>query len=254
MKYKLTSEVLADIYKQAASAYPKEGCGFLIGRWEGLEPVIDEAIEATNQKAEERNDYFEIDPRQYHEVEKSLRGTGRQILGFHHSHPNHPDVPSFTDLKFAQGWPGFLWLIAQVIDGVPVSQQTYVLSEDGERFVRLECDLQRIAPPEEKRADYERMEAELAEPREVRPADDATPIIRRKVYLTFSKTLMQKPIVWQLGHDFHIITDVRQASISGDNALVGLGLEGTAAELERGLAWLREEGVGVEPIELGIVE
>ena len=254
MKYRLSSEVLADIYRQGAQSFPKEGCGFLIGRWEGLDPVIDEAIEALNQKAEERNDYFEIDPRQYHDVEKSLRGSGRQILGFYHSHPNHPDVPSFTDLQFAQGWPGFLWLITQVLDGVAVSHQTYVLSEDGERFVRLECDLRRIAPPEEKRADYERMEAELAKATEVRPADDATPIIRRKVYLTFSKTLMQKPIIWHLGHDFRIITDVRQASISGDNALVGLGLEGTAEEIERGLDWLREEGVGVEPIELGIVE
>ncbi len=78
--------------------------------------------------------------------------------------------------------------------------------------------------------------------------------IRRKVYLTFSKTLIQKPLVWQLGHDFDIITNIRSASVSGDTALVGLGIEGTEDELKRGLAWLEKEGVRIEPIELGVVE
>ena len=78
--------------------------------------------------------------------------------------------------------------------------------------------------------------------------------IRRKVYLTFKKDLIQKPLVWQLGHDFEIVTNIRSASVSGDTALVGLGLEGTEEEIKRGMAWLEKEGVRIEPIELGVVE
>ena len=78
--------------------------------------------------------------------------------------------------------------------------------------------------------------------------------VQRKVYLTFQKDLIQKPLVWQLGHDFDIVTNIRLATVSGDVALVGLGLEGTEEEIKRGLTWIESQGVRVEPIELGIVE
>ncbi len=78
--------------------------------------------------------------------------------------------------------------------------------------------------------------------------------VKRKVYLTFSKDLIQRPLVWELGTKFDIVTNIRVATVSGDTALVGLGLEGTREEIERGLDFLKKEGVRVEPIELGIVE
>lgn len=78
--------------------------------------------------------------------------------------------------------------------------------------------------------------------------------VKRKVYLTFPQALIQKPLVWQLGRDFDIVTNIRYASVSGDIALVGLGLEGTEEEIKKGLTWLEASGVSVEPIELGVVE
>lgn len=78
--------------------------------------------------------------------------------------------------------------------------------------------------------------------------------VQRKVYLTFPKDTIQKPLVWQLGRDFEIVTNIRLATVSGDVALVGLGLEGTEAEIKRGLDWIEKQGVRVEPIELGVVE
>lgn len=78
--------------------------------------------------------------------------------------------------------------------------------------------------------------------------------VQRKVYLTFPKDTIQKPLVWQLGRDFDIVTNIRLATVSGDVALVGLGLEGTEEEIKRGLAWIEAQGVRVEPIELGVVE
>lgn len=78
--------------------------------------------------------------------------------------------------------------------------------------------------------------------------------VQRKVYLTFPKDTIQRPLVWQLGRDFDIVTNIRLATVSGDVALVGLGLEGTEAEIKRGLEWIEKQGVRVEPIELGVVE
>lgn len=162
MIFKLPSHIVAEMFKHSAEGFPGESCGFLLGRWDAETAVLDAAVRAGNTKAEQRTDYFEIDPRQYNQVEKDLRGTGRQILGFYHSHPNHPDVPSFTDLNFAQGWPGFLWTIIQVVEGVAVSLQTYTLSDDGERFTRVTSDIERLVPPEHKQEDYRRMEEQLA--------------------------------------------------------------------------------------------
>jgi proteasome lid subunit RPN8/RPN11 len=256
MNVTIPSRVLADVFRHSGASFPAEGCGFLLGKWKGLDPIVDEAVAAENTQAEARNDYFEIDPRQYSSVEKSLRGTGRQILGFYHSHPNHPDVPSFTDLNFAKGWPGFLWMIVQVVDGIPVSEQTYVLAEDAESFQRIPVEIERLAPPSEKQADYDRMLEALSA--NANPARNPLPAkgdrLRRKVYLTFPQTTIQKPLIWEMARKFDVVTNVRSASISGDVALVGLGLDGTLEEINRSLAWLASEGVRVEPIELGIVE
>ncbi len=253
MMLHIPGQALATVFRHVASTFPAEGCGLLLGSWKGLDPVVDEVVLAENTQAGTRTDYFEIDPKQYNQVEKSLRGTGRQILGFYHSHPNHPDVPSYTDLGFAKGWPGFLWMIVQVLDGVAVTQQTYVLTEDESSFMRIETQVARIEPPEAKRADYDRMQLEIEEATQGRrrAAGDR---IRRKVYLTFDREGIKRPLVWEMARKFDVVTNIRSATVSGDIALVGLGLESTREEIDRALAWLESQGVRVEPIELGIVE
>jgi proteasome lid subunit RPN8/RPN11 len=162
MTFVVPAELAARIYRHCAAGYPREACGFLIGTWAGAVARLEAVDEAANTRADERSDYFEIDPRHYRDVEKALRGTGKSILGFYHSHPDHPDVPSYTDLSFAQGWPGFLWTIVQVVAGTAVSLQTYTLSDDGARFVRVATEIARLVPPEHKREAYARMEADLA--------------------------------------------------------------------------------------------
>ncbi len=161
MKFVMSSRRAAEMFAHSAEGFPAEACGFLIGHWSGEIGILEEIVRADNRRADEREDYFEIDPRQYNQVEKALRGSGKQILGFYHSHPNHPDVPSFTDLLFAQGWPGFLWTIIQVVDGVAVTQQTYTVDDSGERFVRVETRVERLTPPDEKREAYARMLREI---------------------------------------------------------------------------------------------
>lgn len=73
---------------------------------------------------------------------------------------------------------------------------------------------------------------------------------RRRVYLTYLGDVMKEPLIYELGHKYKIVTNVRGATIKNDIGLVTLELTGDDAELDRGLAWLVSKGVKVEPIEM----
>jgi molybdopterin converting factor small subunit len=90
----------------------------------------------------------------------------------------------------------------------------------------------------------------------VSPADyvSLVPTIRggaqasRKIYLTFPQELIREPIIFRIGHDFDVITNIRGASVSDNVGLVALELEGEPANLDRVIEWLRNKGVRVEPL------
>ncbi len=77
---------------------------------------------------------------------------------------------------------------------------------------------------------------------------------KRRVYLTYEGDTIKKPLIYEMGHKFKVITNVRTASISKTLGLVGLELEGDSEEIDNALAWAAAEGVTVEPIEMGVVE
>jgi molybdopterin converting factor small subunit len=78
--------------------------------------------------------------------------------------------------------------------------------------------------------------------------------VSRKVWLTFPKDLVERPLIWEVGQRFRVVTNIRQASVSKDIGLVGLELSGQADEVQGAIAFLTQAGVAVEPIELGVVE
>ncbi len=78
--------------------------------------------------------------------------------------------------------------------------------------------------------------------------------IKKKVYLTFPQKLIKEPIIYQIGHKFQVITNIRGASISDEIGIVALELEGEPGDIEKSIAYMREKGVTVEPIELDVVE
>ncbi len=75
-----------------------------------------------------------------------------------------------------------------------------------------------------------------------------------KVYLTYPLSLVKKPIIWECGQKFKVITNIRSASVSETMGLVALELIGTHSEIEKALRWFRKKGVKVEPIEQDIIE
>ena len=105
----LPGPLCEQLKREAAAALPRECCGLVEGVCEGraaraaaLHPLPNTAPEP---------DRFEIDPSAHIALLRRLRGTGRQIIGCYHSHPNGRPEPSPRDLAGA-GETGFLWLIA----------------------------------------------------------------------------------------------------------------------------------------------
>lgn len=77
---------------------------------------------------------------------------------------------------------------------------------------------------------------------------------RKRVRLTFPEDLIREPIVYQLGHQFEIVTNIRMADVDEHVGWVILELDGEASELARALEWAEARGVRVDPLEGDVVE
>ncbi|MBI3758844.1 MAG: NIL domain-containing protein [Deltaproteobacteria bacterium] len=78
--------------------------------------------------------------------------------------------------------------------------------------------------------------------------------MRERHYLSYPKTLIREPILYQLVKKFDLVFNIRGASVSEDMGLVAVEFEGTNDQIERAIAWLRATGVTVEPIEKNVIE
>jgi len=66
--------------------------------------------------------------------------------------------------------------------------------------------------------------------------------------------LITRPVVYELGKKFEIITNVRQASVTPEVGIVSLEIEGEREEMKRAIEWLEELGLKVEPVEINTIE
>lgn len=105
MHVEVTSEALAAMRAHAAAAHPREACGILLG--EGGR--ITEARQARNVHPSPQT-HFEIDPQALIDAHRAARAGGPQVIGYYHSHPRGPAIPSATDRASASG-DGKVWAI-----------------------------------------------------------------------------------------------------------------------------------------------
>jgi ABC-type methionine transport system ATPase subunit len=76
---------------------------------------------------------------------------------------------------------------------------------------------------------------------------------RTRVRLTFPASLVQEPILYRLVKDFDILINIRPAEVKVDHGWVALEMEADQETLDRGVAWLRQRGVQVDPIERDVI-
>ena len=77
---------------------------------------------------------------------------------------------------------------------------------------------------------------------------------RVKLYLTYPKKLVREPLIWRISRDFDLVFNIRSASVSDEVGIIAIELDGTEPAIEGAIAWLREQGVTVEPIEKNVIE
>ena len=134
------SEPARRIRDHLAGAYPEEGCGILIGRDGGESREVTQVVEAENTREDSRRNRYVIGPEDFLAADRRARAAGLEVLGFFHSHPDHPPVPSAFDLE--QAWPYYSYLIVSVTGGVAGEQRCWRLREDRSEFEaeRLEIE------------------------------------------------------------------------------------------------------------------
>jgi ABC-type methionine transport system ATPase subunit len=75
-----------------------------------------------------------------------------------------------------------------------------------------------------------------------------------RLWLMYPSRLITRPVVYELGKKFEIVTNVRQASVTPEVGIVSLEIEGDRQEIKRAIVWLEELGIKVEPVEINTIE
>jgi L-aspartate semialdehyde sulfurtransferase ferredoxin len=75
-----------------------------------------------------------------------------------------------------------------------------------------------------------------------------------RLWLMYPARLITRPVIYELGKQFEVVTNVRQASVTDEIGLVSIELDGEREEIKKSIAWLEELGVKVEPVEINTIE
>jgi proteasome lid subunit RPN8/RPN11 len=124
----------------AEATYPYEGCGVLVGRAAEGDSSVTEVVEGHNLVTDRRRDRYELDPRDIVQAERSAHESGEDVVGFFHTHPDHPARPSQFDTDRA--WPGYHYVVIAVHSGRQVAATAWRLQDEGEPKQFVEADLQ----------------------------------------------------------------------------------------------------------------
>lgn len=76
----------------------------------------------------------------------------------------------------------------------------------------------------------------------------------KKVMLTFPPELVREPIIYKLGKDFNLVTNIRRADVTEDRGWVVLELEGSQNDIGKALEWINHRGIRVDPVSGDVVE
>ena len=128
MAVAMSEAIRLAIRAHGVQTYPNECCGALIGR-DGL---VAESFALPNTTDEGPRRRFLVRPADYRAAEARAAESGSELLGFYHSHPDHPAQPSQYDLDHA--WPSLSYVIVSVRDGQPHELRSWRLREDRSHF------------------------------------------------------------------------------------------------------------------------
>ena len=133
---KIPQSALAALRRHGEETYPHECCGVLLGAFEDGTRAVREVVRASNTRLDALHNRYNIDPAELVRIQRQARERGLEIVGFYHSHPDHPARWSATDLAEAH-WVGCSYVITSVEQGKAVTTNSFVLAgtvEEDKRF------------------------------------------------------------------------------------------------------------------------
>ncbi len=77
---------------------------------------------------------------------------------------------------------------------------------------------------------------------------------KRRFWLTIPQKLVRRPIIWEIGHKYPIVTNIGQASVTPEMGIISLEMEGRREDIRKVIAWLEGLTIKVEPVEIGTIE
>ena len=130
---------LAEIQQHGEATFPHECCGFLLGHLEDDRRIVARTQRAQNLRDDSPQNRYEISPQDYVRADREARQAGLDIVGFYHSHPDHPARPSQFDLENA--WPELIYVIVSVNKGKAGEMAAWKLANDRSRFLQEELTI-----------------------------------------------------------------------------------------------------------------
>jgi proteasome lid subunit RPN8/RPN11 len=136
---------LAILWRHALDAYPYECCGVLLGRRDGEHRHVLQAVPCRNVHPSPKSRYA-IDPAELISMQRDARDMQLEIVGFYHSHPDHPAQYSGTDLDEAH-WHGCSYVIVGVDSNAVTEARSYLFHADGDHRFFVEEPLVEAVHP-----------------------------------------------------------------------------------------------------------
>jgi proteasome lid subunit RPN8/RPN11 len=145
---KISAELAEQIRGHGAEKYPHECCGALLGRdTEVADRSVYREILAlfplVNRREDSPQNRFSVTSQDVLDAEKAARERGLEVVGWYHSHPDHPARPSQYDRDHA--WPWYSYVIVSVANKIPEEMTSWRLSDDRAEFECEEIGLQQAA-------------------------------------------------------------------------------------------------------------
>lgn len=156
---KLNEQVYDAIRRHGEETYPYECCGVLLGQTissgdlaQSFQRVnnVEEAVRAGNIRTDSAHNRYQIAPQELVKIQRQGRERGLDIVGFYHSHPDHPAQWSKTDLAEAH-WIGCSYVITAVEKGVAQATNSFLLTGTGEDDKSFENEVVEVAALEAER-------------------------------------------------------------------------------------------------------
>ena len=124
---RLAGALAEEIRRHGEAAYPAECCGVLVGRVDGGAKEVVRLAPAVNRRTDDPHRYL-IAPDDLRRLEADVRAAGQEIVGYYHSHPDHPAQPSAFDTEHA--WPWYSYVIVRIDQGRGADLASWVLDDE----------------------------------------------------------------------------------------------------------------------------